>query len=176
MQRYLLVCLLYLTGVATYYICKTDFNILSVSESQGERRSNKLSLLETKLSNSLFLPKLCKQMFLFLQVNFFRIFLELFLKEIKNPPPLRYFSHLLSRWGSAGMLSCCLIIICTYTFIPLFPHKTGLVLPFVWFVAKILEVIFGDGGKMQKLLVVLVGLFPTGVNHPILSDHLMNYR
>lgn len=69
----LFVCLLYFTGFFTSYIGKTHFNMFSISESQDEKRINKFCLLETKLSHFPFLPKLCKQMLLLLQVIYFRI-------------------------------------------------------------------------------------------------------
>lgn len=97
MPDLLFVCLLYFTSFFTAHMCKTNFNMLSVSESQDERRRrNKLYLLETKLSNFLFpffFSKLCKQMFLFLQGFFF--FSELFYFKVLyfkvNKKPLRYF-------------------------------------------------------------------------------------
>jgi len=65
-------------------------------------KGEEINFVETQLSNFLFLPKLCKQMWLFLQVIFFRIIFKGNKKMLKILLTLMLFS----KSDSTAMLAC----------------------------------------------------------------------
>lgn len=172
-------CLLYSTDFFTSYICKTHFNVFSVSESQDEKRRNKFCLLETILSHFLFfffLPKLCKQMLL--QV----IFSELILKEIKKP--LKIFLTL-ALFSKPAMLASFLQIFAKLLFelVNLFYFFcTKLCACAAIHMNKILKAIFGAAGKIRKWLLTEWTSFLQIQNllimfsNPLKNSCLINYR